>query len=159
MDSANRQEGKHLARRRWHCLPAALLLCTSACAPAPRTIVLDPYFAEMSSLATSRTGPVPELPDVQAVRRAFNRPILQGCDELTCWYELSRLFRIRALTCEKRESTWPDSVDALCRYQRQLVPRKGAASPWENAETLFSRTVKGPLAGEWHVSRDRAPSE
>jgi hypothetical protein len=103
-------------------------------------------------------GPTPALPDARAIGAAFNTPILEGCDELTCWYTLARVFRIRALQCSASPTTWPESMQARCRYERQHVPMEGEPGPWHAAETEFIRsTDPAPHLSRWRVEREWTP--
>jgi hypothetical protein len=137
-------------------LLALTVLASGCAAPAPRPIEIEPYFLE--SVSPGEVPPPGPLPEEMAVRAAFNRPIMTGCDELSCFYDLARVFRVRALACEPQPPHGKDQARALCRYERQLIPLKGEPGPWHQAETLFWRFTapKTPAPG-WHVERDLTP--
>jgi hypothetical protein len=79
---------------------------------------------------------------------------MTGCDDLSCFYDLPRLFRVRALACEPRPAQASGQAEALCRYERQLVPMKGVPGPWHPVETRFYRSTDSasPAPG-WHVKQ------
>lgn len=137
---------------------SAALVTAGCAAPQPHIVEIEPYFLEAVGL-TQLPKPGP-LPDVQAIRAAFFRPIMNGCDELSCTYDLPRVFRIRALACEALPPEGQDEARALCRYERQLVPMHGEPRPWQRAETRFRRFTDAatPSPG-WHVERDLATAD
>jgi hypothetical protein len=144
-------------------MPRLLLLsllvpALAGCARGTPVVVVIPPWMEESVRLHQADGPPPALPDARSIGAAFNQPILQHCDELACWHAQSRVFKVRALECSATPSERPDSIQARCRYERQLLPREGEPGPWHLAETELSRFTDPALPGSpWGVLRDMTP--
>src|SRR4051812_46788384 len=116
-------------------LQAVLLaaLLASGCAPTLIEPAADAYLFEQIAVRAEARGRNPELPDIAIVRAAFLRPIMRICDELACYYDPPRLFRIRDLSCRAQPHSSGEA--ARCRYERLLVSRDGEIGAWQFAET------------------------
>ena len=115
-------------------IPLAALLFLAACATAPR--------------------PLPPLTEAQLIREAFTNPVMQSCDELTCYYLIGRQFRVRSVSCAPiPRRPWHQVPEVACTYERQPMPKSWGLpipvidgepppepkplGPWEAAKTSF----------------------
>lgn len=128
-----------------------LALLASGCATQAEPFLLDPLLVEEASLGSAPFNA--DLPDIATVRKAFLRPILDGCDELVCYHYAPRLFSVRALECTLLPpQPAPALQEAQCGYERRLTTRPGETEgTWSKANTKLARHADG---SGWFVVSD-----